>query len=79
MHVWLILRDIDPAQLTILVFRMSRIIWIPGTTERVTSSQLVPPTMAMSPQPGPSHVREYQENIEELVVVSMEHFEEDEE
>ena len=32
----------------------------------------------MSPQPGPSHVREDPEKIEELVVVDIEEFEDDE-
>ena len=49
---------------------------ISGTLERGTSAQVE--TVAMSPQPGPSHVREDPDTIEELVVVSIEDSEEDE-
>ena len=38
----------------------------------------VSPTMEVCPQPGPSHVREDGEKINELVVVSIEHYGDDE-
>ena len=48
----------------------------PGNSER--STQDVSPTVELSPQPGPSHVRDVSEKTEELVVVSIEYFGEDE-
>ena len=40
----------------------------------MTSPQADPPPVEMSPQPGPSRVREDPEKIEELVVVDIEEF-----
>ena len=59
-----------------LRYRFFWYLLISGTNaENVTSPQADPPLEEMSPQPGPSRVKENPEKIEELVVVDIEEFE----